>query len=79
MLTLAARTNEFSRFVMQFLYDDVSHGHLLIHSEKRGNAFVLQVYDLNRQAVLKEEQFLSWDRYSRQYDMLRTMLPMMGR
>lgn len=62
---------------MNFLYEDVYNNRYLVHSERRGQYYVLQLINRYTGAVTKEQQFADWNSYSRQYDMLRTMLPVM--
>jgi hypothetical protein len=69
------RTSFQGALAMNFLYEDVYTNRYLIHSERRGQDFVLQLIDRYSGAVTKEQQFSNWNSYSQQYDMLRTMLP----
>ncbi len=57
---------------MNCLYQDVAYRNMLVHSEARHGRFVLQL--LKSHVVVQEQSFADWEAYSRQYDMVLTML-----
>ena len=70
---------------MQFLYPDTksASGRFLAHSErlvapKTGQTvYRLQLIDLHSEAIVDQQEFQGWNRYSQRFDMMRTViLPM---
>jgi hypothetical protein len=70
---------------MQFLYPDTrsASGRFLAHSErlvapKTGQTvYRLQLIDLHSEAIVDQQEFQDWNRYSQRFDMMRAViLPM---
>lgn len=57
-----------------FVYQDLVYGNMRLHSEKRNGLFILQLIKNN--VVVKEQTFVDWESYSRQYDSASTMFKM---
>ncbi|WP_315834087.1 hypothetical protein [Bradyrhizobium prioriisuperbiae] len=63
---------------MEFLYDNVRNARFGLHSAKRSeggrSVFVLQLVNLQTNAIDKEKIFHSWQEYSNWYQQMHMML-----